>query len=420
MPLGLGTGIGLSRMSKGFVPSKAFPSNIASYDADFVNDQYSNFAVTNTGGFATGGFDIVQQLTAVQPNFSEMADGSLKTFSAQYWTRRTNRGLVVEPPRTNVVLQNRDLTNASWTKGGAPTVAKTGTGRTGVANSCSRVTLTGAQATFTQAITLTSSSRRMQIEAKRVTGTPTGRISFDGGVTYTAINFTTAIPGAGSQSMCKTKTAPQTVTNPTVIIEINGTAGDVVLIDFVECINDVAADGITIPEVAPVATTTVAVTATGDRAAGYTTATPASNMAIFMRDQPIQVHYFEFWMMSTAGEVGLIASDAGMQLRARNATGTKASANGTLSTTDPLVTADYHNPVWNKMLCGFTPTESFICLNGDTPVVGAGFALNPATTHFDEGTNGAQLLRLNGGAIGRQFGSIKYAAAKAVAQKFTT
>ena len=68
--------------------------------------------------------------------------------------RRTDRGLLIEETRTNVVLHNRDLTNAAWVKTNM-TAVKDQTGVDGVANSASKITATAANATVLQTITLT-------------------------------------------------------------------------------------------------------------------------------------------------------------------------------------------------------------------------------------------------------------------------
>ena len=414
------------RNSGKFVASPLFPSNLAAYDADYSNEQYFGCTLPNDNSNAQDGRFLREFVTNLVPNYAENADGSLKTFNNNNFVRRTTRGLVVDMDRTNVIIQNRDLTNAAWTKGGSPTVTKTGIDRTGAANSCSLVTLTGAQATFTQNITLASSSRIMSIECKIVNGTPTGRISFDGGTTYTAINFTTPMKAGqtattGARLFCKTRTAAQTVTNPVVIIEINGQSGDQVAISFPECLNALAGDGLTLTEYAPISTTTAAVQGWRDRAAAYTTDTIPSNVALFNRDEPSVVYFFDFWTMRPAasGEVALIASDGSLQIRARSVSGDFATAFGNSSVAGPIVTTDYHNPIHNKLMCGANASESFLCLNGAPLVVGPPLTFNPAATHFDRGTNGAGALRLDGG-IFREWGGRNYAAGKAAAQAFTT
>jgi len=134
------------------------------------------------------------------------------------------RGLLREMSRTNVVLYNRDLTNAAWTKTNV-TAAKDQTGIDGVTNSASKITATAGNGTCLQAITLASSARYQSCWVKRVTGSGTIEMTMDNGSTWTAITVT------GSWTRVAIPT--QTLANPTVGFRIV-TDTDAIAIDMVQ------------------------------------------------------------------------------------------------------------------------------------------------------------------------------------------
>lgn len=88
-------------------------------------------------------------------------------------------GYLCEAAATQLALDPRDMTQASWVKGATMTVAQTGTGITGAANSCSRLTAGAVAGTNTvmQTLTAAASSRTYSCFIKRVTGTGTVTIS---------------------------------------------------------------------------------------------------------------------------------------------------------------------------------------------------------------------------------------------------
>lgn len=137
--------------------------------------------------------------------------------------RITDRGMLVEKASTNVVIQNRDLSNAAWVKVNT-TAAKDQVGIDGVTNSASSVTATAGNGTILQTDVLGSSSRLVSVFAKRITGTGTINLTGDGS-TFTAITLTSTwtrftLPAA-------------TVVNPVTGFQIV-TSGDVIAVDFVQ------------------------------------------------------------------------------------------------------------------------------------------------------------------------------------------
>ena len=190
-------------------------------------------------------------LTATTGNgWSDNNAGIYRLFNTNQ-PRITDKGILSEETRTNVVLHNRDLTNVAWTASNV-TAAKTQVGVDGVANSASSITATSSAGTITQAITLGSSARYQSVFAKRLVGAGTLEMSMDGGSTYTDIT------PAGTDWLRKT-IATQTLANPEPRFRLQ-TSGDSFAIDFVQNENGIFATS-------PIAVTTVAVTRSADNIA---------------------------------------------------------------------------------------------------------------------------------------------------------
>lgn len=179
------------------------------------------------------------------------ADGHVSLVPANT-LRMSDLGLFSEGASTNIALWNRDLTNANWTASNA-TVAKDQLGVDNAANAASSITATANNATVTAAaITSASASRIQSWYLKRLIGTGTVSISQDGGTTYTDVS------GSLSGAVWFRGFTTQTVTNPQLVIKL-GTSGDKVAVDLVqlEATSNVSPSS-------PIATTTVAVTRSGD------------------------------------------------------------------------------------------------------------------------------------------------------------
>ena len=172
----------------------------------------------------------------------------LLTLVATNTLRNGDMGALIELVKTNVVLHNRDLTNAAWVKV-ACTAAKDQTGPDGVANSASSLTASAGNATCLQAIVLASSARFQTAYIKRVTGTGVINMTMDAGVTWTVVDVTSA--------WTRVEIPTQTLANPTVGFRIV-TSGDAIAVDFAQ--NEDSAACAT----SPIPTTTVAVTRPAD------------------------------------------------------------------------------------------------------------------------------------------------------------
>src|SRR6266550_5827889 len=150
-------------------------------------------------------------------------------------------------PRTNVVLWNRDMTNAAWVKT-TMTAAKDQLGVDGVANSASSLLATAGNATCLQAITLGSSLRAQAVWVKRLVGSGTINMTMDNGATWTVITLTA--------NWTRVTIPSQTLANPTIGFRIV-TNTDKIAVDYVQNENGAF-------QSSAIATTTVAVTRAAD------------------------------------------------------------------------------------------------------------------------------------------------------------
>lgn len=214
----------------------------ARFDLDFVN---------NRAWMAPHAMNLSDALSCARASpsttYYEQADGTLISFAANT-LRRGDRGILSEPARTNVVLWNRDLTNAAWTATNV-TAVKDQTGVDGVSNAASSLTATAGNGTVLQAITLASSARWQTCYIKRLTGSGAVEMTMDNGTTWTAVTVTS--------SWTRVAIPTQTLANPTVGFRIV-TSGDAVAVDFVQNENS------GVEATSPIATTTASVTRSAD------------------------------------------------------------------------------------------------------------------------------------------------------------
>lgn len=192
--------------------------------------------------------DVNTKLTYTSPSTKYILNSSGvyeagTTLRCEYDTSGNPLGIRIEETRTNVVLHNRDLTNAVWTKSNV-TAAKDQVGIDGVTNSASSLTATAGNATCLQAITLASSARYQSTFIKRISGSGVIQMTMDNGTTWTAVTVTSSWTPVGIPT--------QTLANPTVGFRIV-TSGDAIAIDMV--MNENGAY-----RTSPIATTGVTVT----------------------------------------------------------------------------------------------------------------------------------------------------------------
>lgn len=130
----------------------------------------------------------------------------------------------------NYVLQNRDCTQAAWTLTSG-TCAKTATGVTGVANSASTFTATGANATMLQTLSFVSATHATSVYVKRRTGSGAIELTRDNGSTWIAI--TGSVTGGAFFRATPADFAGLSTTsaNPTVGLRL-ATSGDEIDVDY--------------------------------------------------------------------------------------------------------------------------------------------------------------------------------------------
>lgn len=118
MPISLGVGISPVLLGQGL-----FEPN-ASLALDFTTGRYRN----GTGGYSSPDFASLPGLTVSRASvgYAETSDGTLVQFGTNV-ARITDKGLLVEEARTNLLLRSQEFDNASWVKGGNASVTANAT-----------------------------------------------------------------------------------------------------------------------------------------------------------------------------------------------------------------------------------------------------------------------------------------------------
>jgi hypothetical protein len=364
--IGLGLpSLGLVSIPAGGTFSINFPASNSAFDLDFANDRYNGGVTILTG--------LRQNQSQSDPSFAINADGSLTRWAGSTTLlRRSNLGLWIEDAHTNIVLRNRDGSNAVWTKSNV-TAVRDQVGADGVASAAFRITATSTNGTILQAITDASKARRLVAYVKRLVGTGTLEMTMDNGTTWTVVSS-----GLSSSVWTRCTIPDQTLANPTVGFRI-ATSADSFIIDLVDCSNNVT------NETTPNAPTTVTVVSGRDRPSTLS----ASNQAIadYLRTQTTRCIYWEYAQRQNGA---LCATDGDFAVSS-NSTGASIGAVTTANT--PRMSANFAELITtakvNKCMAWRTAGESGICLNGGTIARGSGGSPDGGHTHTDFGTNGA-------------------------------
>lgn len=289
------------------------------------------------------------------------------------------KGLLIEEARTNVVLQNRDLTAAAWTKTSC-TAAKNQTGLDGAANSASSLTASGANATCLQVITLASSARYQSAYVKRITGSGVVNMTMNGGTTWTPVTVTT--------NWTRVEIPTATLANPSVGFQIV-TSGDAIAVDCVQNENGAFATS-------AIPTTTVAVARVADVA--VMTGTNFSSWY----NQPAGTFVAEFQLLP--GVIGVTGNR--VALSADNTSTAQSiilyrNVSNVARTDVTAVSAMYSSNVGtvvagvNKLGLSATLNDFAACLNGGTVVLDT-LGSMPTPTQMRIGWDGQGTNYLNG------------------------
>lgn len=228
-------------------------------DFDFANDRYY---IAGAQATAKSLWSFTRATTAWYDRgdgvWAQAASGEMRR--GRHGIANQEVGYISEVTRTNIVLWNRDMTDASWVKT-TMTAAKDQVGIDGVANSASSLTATAGNALCLQTIVSASASRRQSAFVRRLTGSGTIQMTGDGS-TYTTITLTTA--------WAQLSLPTATVTNPIVGFKIV-TSGDAIAVDMVQ--NEAVGATADQPST-PIDTTTVSATRNTDVLFLLTTSVP--------------------------------------------------------------------------------------------------------------------------------------------------
>ena len=205
----LGTGFG--GMGRGGAGAADTPTAEFEFSLGLMDPRIT-YTHTNSNRWGFNSSGLLVNFAATVPNFDygAMGGGSL-------------RGIRLDTTTTMPLLQNRDFSNAAWTKTNV-TAAKDAVGLDGSANSCSTLTATSNGGKVTQSVTLSSALRCFYVYMKRKTGTGAVSLTADDGSTSTDI---TSQINSSTFTLVKIS---QTLANP-VFGVIFATSGDEVIVD---------------------------------------------------------------------------------------------------------------------------------------------------------------------------------------------
>jgi hypothetical protein len=377
------------------VPAWVMPGAFA--DFDFRNLRAFGAPVSwRSPGTINPGLSAVQNGNGISACYLPGADGVFRLCAANSIKIADGVGLACFDNSVYYALQNRDLTNAAWTKTGC--TAARSNGCDNAANSGSRLTATTANATCSQSITLASTTLLLSLVARVQSGVGTIAISADGGATTKTLNLTSSFQQLAGA-------VPAAITNPQVVITIV-TSGDVIDIDFV----DLEGGGNACPVVPspPVVVTTASVTRfreipeinNGRGGGGYANGALGDRWLNAINSGQAAM-YVEF-MGNPATATGSPATTDAIQLFGPSLIGSGLQVIGGQITSNAVLAG------WNRAMSGFasSPTAGGGgtilrgCLNAGPLVSTTGTAGNSTTTHMVLGGNGSGANALNG-YIGR-------------------
>jgi hypothetical protein len=353
-------GLGMSPLGGAVSP---FVSAV--YDLDFFNQVYSQ----------TLSDLISEQASFTASYYEDEATGDLFTLDDSDLQIGAN-GLEVWPFRAHPVYHNRDMTQAAWTKTNCS--AARSTGRTGVSNSGSRITVEadGATALVTQH---TAASRTWigSVDIRRVSGSGGVEMTVDGGSSWVDLEGITT-------AWQRLSIAPQALADPQAGFRFE-TDGDVFDIDFVTC--EGGTSGTVISFAGPRVQNATAgnIQKFQNRASTFGKA-PLNDL--------IKTNTYAFYWegkMDAGGGRGVFISDGGFTFSV-NASG-QLGIGGTTTPEGSFTFGEYQKIACYKAGNGAGATR--FSLNGGEVLTGT-IADNAGMTHFDISTNNAGSFNIGG------------------------
>lgn len=336
----------------------------------------------------SGGSDIVLNFLGSLPpviTFTRASSGTAYNSSGVNTSYATNvarfdynpstlaaMGLLVEGSRTNLLLWNRDFTNAAWVKVNT-SAAKTATGIDGVINSASTITATAGLGAVLQTVVSGSAARATSCYVKRRTGSGTIEMTQDG-ITWTVVTVTSSWTRVGLTSA--------TVTNPVVGFRIT-TSGDAIDVDYAQLESATFASS-------AIETTTAAVTRASEVASITDLATVGLSDSIIAGGITI---VFEYELMGLLAQQQTLIN---IGLNTNNYIALRANTTGTLTATvvasgTPTVNSSTSNALSvgsiGKAALSISSAGASWCLNGGTVMTDASVTLPTGLTTLKIASN---------------------------------
>lgn len=312
-------------------------------------------------------------------------------------------GILLEgTTKTNIVLRNRDLSNAAWTKSASMVCAKTSIGADGVALAASTCTSSGANQTVLQAVTVASALRNSSMYIRRRTGTGAVSVTRDNGSTWTAITSSLSSTvfkrvvsqdeiGCQGGGCIVVAAMTATAADPTIGVKL-ATSGDAVDIDLVQDETDafptspITTAGSTVNRPAETASmafasTTVRRVSWNETRSGCTAGHNALNLSIFGDTTHAMAPY----------------EQADYTTQARHCSPSVYFANGG----SQVPGAAWGYPAIGPVPLSFSNDGGFVTINVNGAITSAAATVTPATgmTSITLGGSGALQAAGQGGAI---------------------
>lgn len=356
------------------------------YRLDFVNDvyvggsqPYGNNNDANNRFFRDSG--------VANACFIPNASGGL-TSTAALGMRRSTKGTPSFQNIGTLGLWNRDLTQAAWVKTNM-TAAKNQVGMDGTANAATLLTATADNATVLQATTSASNNRVLRPFVKRVTGSGSVFLTFDGDTTRTDI---TSLLVPGTYVQCPA--GQSALTDPNFGAKL-GTNGDQVAVDFFNVTGLLQSLNLD-----PMHYPTIVGSAFGsifhETPWAINTDKGPTGTAPNILSQIIKADYAAFWQgyNYVADLGGLWISDGVTNCKLLAGNNVQFSASVNLNTTGGEWKP---NGQLNKVVAYLDASLNMaLCVNGGAVYRRSSGVLSGSATHFVLSNNGAATIPLNG------------------------